>query len=239
MGYTWRWSCSTNLRCVVREDDANYEGIEYAKRYIRKIQGCTRKKVERPEGKGRDGKVEKRGGGKETELLNLLPLLDGWIDSTALYWDGTITKNVQTVVKREVRYGWLQNIEIITDDAYGGVSVEYNRFKSGFAYPATSLLLGYDNHAPRFGPVLREFNMTGPFTFGIYVTEVTAWGYPFKGHTAVYAKLGALSPFATATLMVAVNCFEIIDVGAFKKSLKKLYRELGLLNSTQKYTGKD
>ena len=141
---------------------------------------------------------------------------------------------MQTVIKREVRHGWLQNIEIITDDALGGVAVEYNRFRSGYTYPADSLVLGYDNHAPRFGPVLREFNMTGPFTFGVYVTEISAWEYPFHGHTAVYAKLGALSPFATATLMVAVNCFLITDLNAFTKSLKEFYQDIGLSKKGEK-----
>ena len=143
-------------------------------------------------------------------------------------WSGTITKEPKRVIEREVRIGWLQNVLIITDDAYGGVEAEYNNYLSAYAYPATAKLYGYDNHFPSFGVCLRQYANTGPGTAGIYVLEWTFWEYPIKGHVAVDAKLGVLSDYSSATLVVGVGAFKIANMDVFKESLKKLYKELGL-----------
>jgi len=158
----------------------------------------------------------------------MLPLLEGWEDDTTLTWSGTITKEPKRLIKREVRIGWLQSALIITDDAYGAVEVEQNNFKTGYLYPATAKVYGYDKHFPRLGVCLRQYNNTGPGTAGVYVTEYTFWAYPVKGHFAVDAKLGELSDFSSATLAVSVGAFSISNMDVFKASLKKLYKVLGL-----------
>ena len=162
-------------------------------------------------------------------MIELLPLLEGWEDDSSLIWSGTITQEVKRVIKREVRIGWLQNALMITDDLYGAVETEYNNVKSGYLYPATAKLYGYDNLFPSVGHAgLRQYNNTGPGTAGLYVLAWDFWMYPIKGHVAVDAKLGELSSYSSATLAVVAGAFKIANMDVLKESLKKLYKELGL-----------
>ena len=163
------------------------------------------------------------------DLISLLPLLDGW-EFPTYTWSGTIEKREQRVIERKLRLGWVVGIDVITDDAFGSVNVEYSNRTTGWYYP-----YGYYLYNLVYPPPAGTYSMlysqpAPPDTAGLYTFSLwtSAYPLPFKGHAAANAKLDDLSTQSSATLAISIMLFEIMDIDVFKASLKKLYKELGL-----------
>ena len=161
-------------------------------------------------------------------ILELLPLLEGW-EQVPLDWTGTIYKRKSRPIERKDRRGWLLGIDVLSDDAYGSVRVEYSGRMSAWIFPYFLNLYNLV-YPPPAGAYYSLYNNTGPGTYGLYAFTIftSAYPYPFRGYVAAEVSLGAASTQTSATLSLFITILEIIDPPVFKESLRKLYEELGI-----------
>ena len=158
--------------------------------------------------------------------FNLLPLLKGWE-----YKDHTLTRTVARGQRYELpisEMGWLLNILMVTDDAYGTVGIQYQ---------GSDLELHYYEWYPELGNILglflsdaggyvQKYFRPNPYsTAGIYVVLITGSGFygsawPYVPTIKVITKLAETSTQTEATVSVTASTMAITDKAAFLKSLR-------------------
>ena len=160
---------------------------------------------------------------------NLLPLVKGWQYKTH-YLDKTLTPRQTSDPYRISEMGWLLGVSLVSTDAYGGCTVEFQdadlQTHTAQSDIETARLLGASVQDPA-GWILRYFRPNPYSTAGHYFGEFFGGGFqgstfPFVPTTTLRVYLGSASNQASAFISLGTVEVAITNKELFIQSLRQV-----------------
>jgi len=161
-------------------------------------------------------------------IFDLMPLLKGWGYKPKI-WTREVIRGQPLEVERIDDSGWLMFAVVVSDDAYGGFSLDYqgadlSLFNSGIINAKALYDAGALSQDPG-GFVQRYYQPNPQSTAGAYFTSLTSMGFqgttwPHVPTTIVTLRLENASTQQKATVAVSLIRVVITDKKQFIKSLR-------------------